>query len=556
MIRRIRLVSGLVLLAFVATHLLNHALGLVSLEALEAGRAWFQVLWRNPLGSLLLYGALLGHMLLALWAIFLRRSFRLRPVDWAQLLLGLWIPLLLAAHVLNTRYSHEIYGLEDSYPFELTVFFVLKPDLIYKQMLLLLVVWLHGTIGFHQWLRLKPAYRRLQWLAFALALLLPAAALAGTWVAGRDVLNLAADPAWLAELLVQAKPLDDAQLAVLARLEYWFLAVGGVLLLIVLLARALRRQLRRRLGLLQISYPDGRRVTLAKGATLLEASRQYGIPHASVCGGRGRCSTCRVRVGQGLEALPLASAEEDRVLKRIKAADNVRLACQVRPSQDCAVVPLLAPTTTVRAVGPEPDYSHGQEREIVVLFADLRGFTALSERKLPYDVVFLLNRYFAAMGPAITEAGGTVDKFIGDGVMALFGLVSGPKEASRAALKAARNMARALDQLNQALEHDLPEPLRLGIGLHGGPAIVGMMGYGEASSLTAVGDTVNTASRLEAATKDFSVQLVFSQSVAQAAGVPDAVFETRELEVRGREERLIVQLVPDASALAEQAWLK
>ncbi|MEM7224188.1 MAG: adenylate/guanylate cyclase domain-containing protein [Pseudomonadota bacterium] len=556
MTRRIRLISGLILLAFVATHLLNHALGLVSLAALEAGRAWFLLLWRNPLGSSLFYLALLAHMLLAFWAIFQRRTFNLRPVDWVQLLLGLWIPVLLAAHALNTRLAYEVFGQEDSYPYELTLFFHLSPNLIYKQMLLLIVVWLHGAIGVHQWLRLKPGYRRVQWLAFAVALLLPAAALAGTWVAGRDVLVLAADPVWLEQLLARTNPMDDAELAFLGRLEAWFLGACGLMLLGVLLLRPARRFLRRRLGLVQITYPGGSRVTVAKGTTVLEASRQHKIPHASVCGGRGRCSTCRVRVGQGLETLPAAAAEETRVLKRIAAPDNVRLACQVRPSQDCGVVPLLAPSASLRAVGPEPDYSHGQEREIVVLFADLRGFTALSEQKLPYDVVFLLNRYFAAMGPAIVGAGGYVDKFIGDGVMALFGLESGPKDASRAALKAARNMAGELVKLNQALDQELPTPLRLGIGLHLGPAIVGKMGYGETSSLTAVGDTVNTASRLEAATKDFAVQLVVSQSVAEAAGVPGEHFETRELEVRGRQERMVVTLVPNAAALAGQAWLK
>ena len=550
MIRRIRLASGLVLFAFVATHLLNHALGLVSLEALEAGRWWFLALWRNLPATLLLYGALVAHMVLALWAVFQRRSLRLRTVDWVQLLLGLWIPVLLAAHLLNTRYAHEVFQLDDSYALQLAIFFVLSPDLIYKQMLLLIVVWAHGAIGLHQWLRLKPAYRRVQWLAFAAALLLPAAALAGTWVAGRDVIHLAADPAWLAALLERSNALDPRELSLLGRLEDWFLAVGGLLLLGVILLRVFRRYLRRRLGLVQISYPEGQKVMVAKGASVLDASRQHKIPHASVCGGRGRCSTCRVRVGQGLETLVPASAEEDRVLKRIAAPENVRLACQVRPDQDCAVVPLLAPNTSASALGPELHYSYGQEREIAVLFADLRGFTALSEQKLPYDVVFLLNRYFASMGQAVTEAGGYVDKFVGDGVMALFGLESDPQAASRAALKAARNMAEALAKLNESLHGELPAPLRIGIGLHGGPAIVGVMGHGETNSLTAVGDTVNTASRLEAATKDFAVQLVLSESLAQAAGMPAGDFEARELEVRGRQERLTVLLVPDATALA------
>ena len=155
--RRVHLASGLVLFAFVTTHLLNHSLGLISLEALEIGRKWFVLLWRTPLGTLMLYGAIFTHFSFALWSIYRRRSFRLRPVDWAQLLLGLSIPILLVSHALNTRLAHEIYGQEDTYTLELVVFFVLVPELIYKQMLLLLIAWTHGVIGMHQWLRQRPS---------------------------------------------------------------------------------------------------------------------------------------------------------------------------------------------------------------------------------------------------------------------------------------------------------------------------------------------------------------------------------------------------------------
>ena len=547
--RRIHLASGLVLFFFVTTHLLNHSLGLISLEALEIGREWFLLLWRTTLGTLVLYGALLVHFLLALWSIYRRRTFRLSPVDWAQLLLGISIPILLVSHALNTRLAHEIYGQDDSYTLQLVVFFVLVPQLIYKQMILLLIVWSHGVIGMHQWLRLKPYYRRFQSLAFSFAVLLPMSALAGVWATGRDIFHLAADPVWLDQLLTETNKAGKDQLAFLSWLENCFLAAAAGLLLTVVLLRPLRRRLRNRLGLVQVSYPGGERVTVPMGTTVLEASGQHKIPHASVCGGRGRCSTCRVRIGQGLLALPSPSADEAVVLKRISAADDVRLACQIRPTQDIAVVPLLPPIITSSLVGPELDFIQGQERDIVVLFADLRGFTAISEQKLPYDVVFLLNRYFAVMGSAINNAGGYVDKFIGDGVMALFGLETGLPEASRAAVHAARNIADELTNLNHSLEHDLPEPLRMAIGLHCGPAIVGKMGYGETNSLTAVGDTVNTASRLEAAAKSFGVQLVISQSFAKAAGVSTKLLETKKIEVRGRQNGLVVHLVPDASRL-------
>jgi adenylate cyclase len=155
--------------------------------------------------------------------------------------------------------------------------------------------------------------------------------------------------------------------------------------------------------------------------------------------------------------------------------------------------------------------------------------------------VFVLNRYFAMMGAAIERAGGRVDKFVGDGIMALFGLDAGPERAARTALAAARRMAEALDQLNRELEAELDKPLRMGIGLHLGHAIVGEMGYGRAVSLTAIGDTVNVASRLEALTKELGCQLIVSEQLVLHAGTGLEDFPLREVDVRGRSGHLAVR---------------
>jgi adenylate cyclase len=324
-------------------------------------------------------------------------------------------------------------------------------------------------------------------------------------------------------------------------------------LVLALAIRPLKERLRRRLGKIEVCYPGARRVTIAQGTTVLEASRRGGIAHASVCGGRGRCSTCRIRISAGLEAQPEAGPEEQRVLQRVRANPNVRLACQLRPVADLEVTPLLSPESGLGKAFPQPAYLQGQERDIVVLFADLRGFTSLSEHKLPYDVVFILNRYFAAMGKAIESAGGRVDKFIGDGVMALFGVEGGLEAGSRDALSAVRGMAQQLEVLNESLRHDLEQPLRIGIGVHAGPVILGEMGYGSSVSVTAIGDTVNTASRLEALTKDFAVQLILSETLAEAAGLDCARFLRQEIDVRGRKGRLAVHLIDDAREIAEPA---
>jgi adenylate cyclase len=265
-----------------------------------------------------------------------------------------------------------------------------------------------------------------------------------------------------------------------------------------------------------------------------------------VCGGRGRCSTCRVKIVAGANDLDSAEPAEVSVLERIGAPPDVRLACQTRPRRDIEIVPLVLPGS-VRDIGrSRAGTLAGRERELVILFADLRNFTSFAEKKLPYDVVFILNQYFNAMGSAISDAGGRVDKFLGDGVMALFGIEQDIVEASRQALTAVEGMAKNLADLNATLHNDLEQPLRMGIGVHSGPVIVGEMGFAGATSVTAIGDAVNTASRLEALTKEFGVQAVVSDSVAEYAGVDLTRFEGRDVSIRGRREPLHVRLIPEA----------
>jgi adenylate cyclase len=289
-----------------------------------------------------------------------------------------------------------------------------------------------------------------------------------------------------------------------------------------------------------------------RGFSVLEASRFAGIPHASVCGGRGRCSTCRVRVSAGASTLPLPSAAEQRVLDRVGAPPSVRLACQLRPIGNISVMPLLPASAQASDGYAQPSYLAGQERTIAVLFADLRTFTGIAEQKLPYDLVFLLNSYFETVGECITSAGGMVDKFIGDGVMALFGVESGPEEGSRQALLAARGMVESVDRLSQSLSEELAQPLKIGVGIHCGPAVVGRMGYGRTVHVTAIGDTVNVASRLQDSTKEYGCQLVISEEVAKRSGVNTTALPRHELTVRNRREALTIFVVDDVEVLGSK----
>jgi adenylate cyclase len=554
LVRRVRLASGLVLFSYVLSHFLNHAFGLVSLQALETSRVWFLLFWRFPPLTVLLYTALGIHLLLALWAIYQRRQLlRMRASEALQLILGLAIVPLLAKHVLGTRIASTLYDFNDSYTYVLLVLWYVNPDNALQQSVAMLVAWVHGCIGLWFWLRLKPIYRRLQFVLFAGAILVPVLALIGFYVAGRDIVELARDPDWLRMAASEIRAPGAEAVAQIAAIESRIVSGFFLVLAATLAARVVRSWIERSRGLVKLIYPGGKEVRITPGMTILEASQSAGIPHAAVCGGRGRCSTCRVRISRGLEGLPPPSAAEQAVLRRVGAPPNVRLACQTRPRVDLAVAPLLPPAAGPRAGFAQSSHLQGHEKEIAILFADLRGFTSISEKKLPYDIVFVLNRYFAAMGQAVEQAGGHVDKFIGDGVMALFGIDSGPTQGSTQALVAARAMGKVLEDLNQTLTHDLDQPLRIGIGIHVGPAIVGEMGYARAVSLTAIGDTVNTASRLEGLAKEFMVELVVSEPVAEAAHVDLSGFPMELVEIRGRRERLAVRAIERAVSVPDAA---
>ena len=254
-----------------------------------------------------------------------------------------------------------------------------------------------------------------------------------------------------------------------------------------------------------------------------------------------------MRVDAGLERLPPPDPRELALLQRVRMPDNVRLACQVRPTHDVRVTPLLPPHVQPRAALTGEPYRHGRELEVAILFSDLRGFTTMTERRLAYDVVFVLNRYFQTMGETIRSHRGHLVQVFGDGMMALFSAREGLPAASRQALRAAAAMAERLEQLNREIE----EPLLMGIGLHAGSTIVGEMGYREATIVTAVGEPVNTASRLQDATKELDCQLVASAELAMQSGGDFSRFERREIEIRGLTRSLAVYAVPSARDLPD-----
>lgn len=546
---RARMTAGIILYIYVATHLINHALGIASLETMEIGRDVFLAVWRNVLGTTILYGAVLVHVVLVLWSLYQRRTLRMPVREALQIIFGLLLPVVLLEHIVGTRVMHLVADTNDTYGYVLSTLWVSNPEKGWIQAIALMLAWAHGTMGLYFWLRLKPWFAAWAPWLFTFVLLLPVLALVGFVDGGREFTRLLEDEAFVDKLIETTNPPDEAAIAQALTVFDWGRITYLSLLALVIVGRIGRWIVQSRAHMITITYADGRKVAMEPGSSVLDASRRLGVPHASVCGGRGRCSTCRIHVSVGRENLPEPSAEELRVLQRVGASDATRLACQLQPTHDVSVTPLLSPDATAKDGHRRSAISQGAEREVAILFADIRAFTAFSEKKLPYDVVFVLNQYFRTMGEAVERAGGQLDKFIGDGVMALFGIETDTEAGCRAALEAARRMALGLKELNENLKNDLPEPLRIGIGIHVGSVIVGDMGYAGARSVTAIGDPVNTASRLEAMNKDFASQLIVSKKVARRADLDLSSERLEVVTVRGRADPLQVYILNDAAAL-------
>ncbi|WP_145927593.1 adenylate/guanylate cyclase domain-containing protein [Bradyrhizobium neotropicale] len=550
-LRQVRLVCGVILFSYVISHFLNHALGNISVDAMEAGVYYHTAFWQFLPVAIVFYTAALTHMGLGVYALYQRRQFRWKTIEPLQLVLGLSIPALIMAHVIGVRLGHTLYGHQKLYPQELYLFFAGSSNRIWQMTILLVIAWVHGCIGIYFWLRLKSFFTRAAPYLLAAAVLIPTLALLGIYQGGRSVVADSDDGEW------RTHNLTRRQLGTLAEANTLDRITGGLtvgylgLLGVVLLARGVRALRERRGGMIALSYGNGKTVRVPKGLSVLEASLRHNVPHASVCGGRARCSTCRIRVIGDHGALPEPSQREAFVLTRVGTTDpSIRLACQLRPTCDLSFFQLFTPHTLSANAQASTPARIGQERYLVSLFVDMRGSTQLAEKRLPFDTVFIVNRFLGAVSQAVIENGGQPNQFVGDGMLALFGLTTDPQTACRQALRAAAGIALHIDELNELLSHDLRQPIRFGIGIHGGEVIIGDIGYRDHTVFTALGDAVNVAARLQDMTKTLACEAIVSEEVRHTAGLGDDALPQREVTIRGRDEPMTVRVVADVRQLS------
>ena len=286
---------------------------------------------------------------------------------------------------------------------------------------------------------------------------------------------------------------------------------------------------------MKITFEQERTIVGQLDRTVLELALEQNIPILNACKGNARCSTCRVLV---LNGTPEDRTEKEELLAvKLGLPDNVRLSCQLKCTEDISLRRLVMDDVDRQFMNQA---NSAQERNLAILFSDIRSFTTFSERHLPHDIVHILNRYFLEMGTAIHNHHGRIDKYMGDGIMAIFGLES-EEDPAKLAYESALEMLERLNNFNEYLKQTYNETFQIGIGIHYGPVVVGNLGHPDHHSFTAIGDTVNVAARIESATKGRGNILV-SEPVYTALGKSD--WESTELLLKGKTETLKLFVSP------------
>jgi len=503
--RDLRLTSGIVLFTYVTLHLSCHALGLVSLDLAERALRVTVVLWHSPPGTLLLYGAAAVHVCLALLAVYDRRTLRMPPLQGLRIVLGVTMPLALIGHFIATRYAFERFALAAEY--SRVVVGLWANGTSGLALGLLAPGWIHGCLGLRYAFGHRRSWQRWKLVLFAAALLLPVFAAVGFVTMARelDVRRSGTVP---------TAPQD----ATLREAREGALVVYLALIAFVGVGRSWRSVAERRAGsIVWIEYPQ-RTVSVPRGWTVLEASRSFGIPHAAMCGGRARCTTCRVRVVRGASHCPVPAADERRVLERIAPNDPaIRLACQLRPTADIAVEPLVSVATSAARAAPQPSQA-AADHDAALLLVDVRldpGDAATSAAA--HDTLHALARAFAIVDAAAAAAAVEPHRHSASSWLLVFRGEDRAAAVARA-LAVAERIACDAERLAAALGSELGLAMRTALVVHVGRIAVGAIGPG---ATAVAGAPIDAVEKAPATLPSTAAALTISRDAAAVAGLGD-----------------------------------
>ncbi len=326
MAKRLRIITGLILFAFLTMHLTNVALGLSSVALMEQARPWLLDIWANIVVGPVLLAALLIHMGLGLAAIYRRNTFNMTRNDIVQIVSSLILVPLMIPHVMGTAVAKEFFDLPQNFAGVLMLFWYYEPAEGLRQVLLLSAAWIHGCIGLFLWLRVQRWWPHVAYFSYPVAVALPVLAMLGYVEGGKQVMSGEVEVVYA--MPPEGGPTIDEIVAQLHSMGNWLIVLFLLVTACVLVARMWR--LMGNDGATRIRYAGLPAYTSENGLTLLESARTNEIPHASLCGGRGRCGTCRVRILGSSHPLPQPSEDEQRTLRRLGAGGDVRLACQLK----------------------------------------------------------------------------------------------------------------------------------------------------------------------------------------------------------------------------------
>ena len=299
--------------------------------------------------------------------------------------------------------------------------------------------------------------------------------------------------------------------------------------------------------------PDKKVLEVENGETILQTAIRNNIPHVNACGGEGKCTTCRLVILEGIENCSEQTEEEKALKEKVHTTDEFRLACQTQADGDITVRRLVLNKEDIEYVSEGGISGRlGETKKIAILFSDIRGFTPFSEKLTPYDVVFILNRYFTRMVKSVEDNNGTVDNYIGDGMVAIFGLHDEGNSA-RSAVRAALDMCDEMDDMKPYLKTMYGQDFDIGIGIHWGEAVVGDIGAGKSKRLTAIGDSMNFASRVESANKQFQSRLLVSEEVHNEIKDSIVVKDFMRTNLPGIEGRVTLYEIEDIKFSEEES---
>ncbi|MET1411796.1 2Fe-2S iron-sulfur cluster-binding protein [Roseibium sp. HPY-6] len=342
MISKLRIASGLVLFVFVTGHLLTLAFGLRSIEAMEEASVYLMGLFANPVGGPLLILSFFAHAGLGLWTLFWRNRLFFNWGDSIQAVLGLAIVPLLLPHIMGTVVGPMMTDTHVGFKWVLAVYWMFVPQLGIQQVVALIVIWVHACYGLFLWMQVQNWWGRYATFSYPFAVIIPVTALLGFVESGKILIANSGDPEYMAPVRESAtaySSVGERLMQIQTDVLWWYAGIVAV----VLAARAVR--VWGKGADVSLTYKDGPTIKRSAGISILETAQSMDTSHAALCGARGRCGSCAVRVLEGAENLSAPSRVEKDTLTRRSLPEGVRLACQAMPTGGSVTVERVFPPT-------------------------------------------------------------------------------------------------------------------------------------------------------------------------------------------------------------------